>query len=216
MKWATRAMQALLCGWMTAASAVASAGDFAGLAASQDADAMLRWVRATGDNGGRPFAIVDKKEARLFVFEGNGRVIGAAPALLGQAVGDDTVPGVGDKPQSQVLPQERTTPAGRFAAEPGLNLTGEDVIWVDYDSGFAIHRLRPGASYPRRVKHLMSPNARDHRMSLGCVVVSASFYDSVVKPTLGEQPTVVYVLPETRSLTRQFGALQVALGDAAR
>lgn len=213
---ANKVTRALLAGLCWGAATTASAADIAGLPASHDAEAMRRWIALTGDNAGQPFAIVDKKEAKLFVFEADGHVAGAAPALLGQAIGDDSAPGVGDKPVAEVLPQERTTPAGRFASEPGRNLTGEDVVWVDYDSGFAIHRLRPGASYAPRLKHLTSPRAKDHRMSFGCVVVSASFYDSVVRPLLGQRRALVYVLPETRSLSSQFGEMQLALGDTSR
>jgi hypothetical protein len=170
-----------------------------------DARQVAHWVLASGDNHGRPFAIVDKKNARLFVLAAGGRLLGATPALLGEAVGDDTVPGVGDKPPSQVLPEERTTPAGRFDSEPGRNLGGEHVVWVDYDAGFAIHRLRRGASEERRRRSLASATPDDNRASLGCVVVDPGFYERVVMPALGVQPAVVYVLPETRPLTSLIG-----------
>ncbi|MEW6704756.1 MAG: L,D-transpeptidase [Pseudomonadota bacterium] len=181
-------------------------------ALTAEARQVLQWVQASADNQGRPFAIVDKKAARLFVHAPGGRLLGAAPALIGEATGDHTVPGVGDKPVSQVLPEERTTPAGRFVSEPGRNLSGERVVWVEYDSGFAIHRVRPGASYERRLQRLASSTATDNRASLGCVVVSGSFYDSVVAPVLGRQRAVVYVLPETRPLASLFGDTRVASG----
>jgi len=179
--------------------------------ASADARQVARWVEASGDNGGRPYAIVDKKSARLFVFAPDGRELGATPALLGEAVGDDTVPGVGDKPPSQVLPGERTTPAGRFVSEPGRNLSGEHVVWVEYDSGFAIHRVRPGASQAGRLQRLASPTPEDNRNSLGCVVVDVPFYESVVLPVLGQGRAVVYVLPETRAVSSVFDVRRLAL-----
>ena len=173
---------------------------------SVDAHMVARWVTQSGDNGGLPFAIVDKKAARFFVLTPEGRLVGGTPALLGEAVGDDTAPGVGDKPPSQVLPGERTTPAGRFVSEPGRNLAGEHVVWVDYDSGFAIHRLRNDASLGRRLRGLQTPTPDDNRASLGCVVVPPAFYEGVVVPALGAQRAVVYVLPETRPLTSLIGA----------
>lgn len=170
-----------------------------------DARAVAHWVLDTGDNQGRPFAIVDKKGAQLAVLSAGGRVLGVTPALLGQAVGDHTVPGVGDKPPSQVLPEERTTPAGRFVSEPGRNLDGEHVVWVDYDSGFAIHRLRPGAGEQGRLRRLASATPADNRASLGCVVVDPAFYTGVVMPALGRQAALVYVLPETQPLSSLIG-----------
>ncbi|MCK7506106.1 MAG: hypothetical protein MZV70_19850 [Desulfobacterales bacterium] len=41
------------------------------------------WVVDSGDNHGMPFVIVDKKEAKVFVFYVDGRLRGAAPALAG-------------------------------------------------------------------------------------------------------------------------------------
>jgi hypothetical protein len=178
--------------------------------ASPDARQVARWVLASGDNAGLPFAIVDKKDARLFVLGPQGRVLGITPALIGQAPGDHTVPGVGDKPPSQVLPDERTTPAGRFVSEPGRNLSGERVVWVEYDSGFAIHRVRPDRTQPQRLAQLATASPDDNRSTLGCVVVDDDFYAGVVLPHLGRGRAVVYVLPETRPVSSLFGAVRLA------
>jgi hypothetical protein len=48
--------------------------------------------RRTGDNGGRPFAILDKRGARLFVFEPGARLVGTSLVLLGSAQGDESTP----------------------------------------------------------------------------------------------------------------------------
>ena len=60
--------------------------------------------------------------------------MGATAVLIGAARGDDTVAGIGSRPIAAVAPHERTTPAGRFTAEPGHNASGEDVVWFDYAS----------------------------------------------------------------------------------
>lgn len=184
------------------------AADFAGARASRDARYTADWALRSGDTGGRPFAIVDKKDARLFVFGADGRLVGSSAALLGEAGGDHTVPGIGARPVSQILRHERTTPAGRFASEPGRNLDGEHVVWVEYESGFAIHRLRPGPTREQRAQRLASPTPLDNRISLGCVVVPVAFYEQVVFPVLGRQRGVVYVLPETQSVQALFGDTQ--------
>jgi hypothetical protein len=57
--------------------------------------------------------------------------------LLGGARGD-TVPGIGALQIADVLPEERTTPAGRFVGERGHNARGEDVVWVDYDAAVSM------------------------------------------------------------------------------
>ena len=192
-----------------APSSRAAGADFGGEHASTDAQRVAQWIVGSGDNRGLPFAIVDKKAARLFIFESAGRVIGATPVLLGLAPGDYSLPGVGDKDPSLLKPFERTTPAGRFESEPGRNHTGEAIVWFDYDAALAIHRLRPGTAHAARVKRLASQTPADRRASLGCVVVPAAFYDSVVGPTLGRQRGVVYVLPDTRAVQEVFGMRRV-------
>ncbi|HEX2544377.1 MAG TPA: L,D-transpeptidase [Ramlibacter sp.] len=168
----------------------------------------MQWVQRTQDPRGRPFAVVDKKSAHFYVFHADGKLAGHTTALLGSAIGDHIAPQVGANAQlGHVPPEERTTPAGRFDAVPGINATGEHVIWVDYESAFAIHRLRPGLAYNARSSRLSAAQASAKRVSWGCVVVPVAFYEKVVQPVLGNLRSVVYVMPETMPLGRVIEAL---------
>ena len=60
--------------------------DFAGYAATSSAHRVADWA-ATSDAGGGPFIIIDKPAAAIYVFDGEGRVRGSAPVLLGAATG---------------------------------------------------------------------------------------------------------------------------------
>lgn len=181
------------------------APDFGQEVASDDVRRLARWIVATGDHGGLGFVLVDKHDARLFVFEPDGRLVGAAAVLLGSAVGDDTAPGVGSKPLSQILPEERTTPAGRFLSRAGLNADHEDVIWVDYDAAVSMHRVRLLHASERRLQRLASPTAADNRISAGCINVPVGFFERVLWPRMsGGRQGVVYVLPELRPLDAVF------------
>jgi hypothetical protein len=174
-------------------------------AMSLPAQDMAQSVTRSSDNRGLPFAIVDKREAQLHVFDARGRLVGSTAVLLGATVGDEIVPGVGERAQrGAVGPGERTTPAGRFGSFPGRNHTGERVVWVDYESAFAIHRVRPGRSFKMRVDRLGAPGAAGKRVSEGCVVVPADFYDRVIERVLGAGRSVVYVMPEARALRDTF------------
>lgn len=166
------------------------------------------WVVKARDHHGLPFAIVDKKHAKLFVFDGHGRLKGLSTVLLGQAVGDDSAPNVGEHAQEgYVPPKERTTPAGRFESKPGITTSGDHNVWLDYESAFAIHRVRPGRSYKPRIARLKSPDPALHRVSYGCVVVPPKFFQQVVQRWLGKGSGVVYVLPEQASAAEVFGGL---------
>src|SRR5262245_49697825 len=171
--------------WMVAAALAPVAGateSFQGLRASDDARSVVDWVQRTRDAHGHPYAVVDKRTAQIYVFHGDGRLAGHSAALLGSALGDHTVAGVGAHAQTGHVPaNERTTPAGRFEAMPGENRSGEHVIWVDFESAFAIHRLRPGFSYAARAGRLATTQAENKRVSWGCVVVPVSFYQQVVQ-----------------------------------
>jgi hypothetical protein len=182
--------------------------DFGAQQPSADARYVAHWVLEGDDHRGRPFVIIDKKDARVYVFESRGRFIGASPVLLGQTLGDSSAPGVGEHTQSGIVPvAERTTPSGRFVSEPGTNLEGEHVVWIDYGSAFALHRLRPGAARQDREARLASVMPGDHRVSLGCVVVPVTFYTDVVQPLLGRTRAVIYVLPEESSARETFKSL---------
>ncbi len=181
--------------------------DFAGAAVSPEARNLVDWVVASGDHRGRAFALVDKKAARLYVFSPQAQLVGTSPVLLGLAVGDHSAPGVGDLPPQRIPAAQRTTPAGRFATEPGVNLEGDAVVWFDYDAGLAIHRLRSNASELARSRRLATADPRAHRVSAGCVVVPVPFYESVVMRWLGHRRGMLYVLPEIAPAREVFADL---------
>lgn len=184
--------------------------DFNGEPASPMAQRLAHWVVDSGDNRNMSFVVIDKKDARVFVFHPDGSLKGATPVLLGAAAGDDSVEGIGKRPIAEVRPEERTTPAGRFIAEPGRNAGGEDVIWVDYDAAVSMHRLRPVAVHERRQERLDSPTPADNRISYGCINVPPAFFEAVLKPTFDARRGVVYVLPEVKSLEQVFAFYDVS------
>ncbi len=180
------------------------AADFGAHSASPDVHFVADWVADSRDNRSAPFAILDKRGATVYVFDAAGRAIGASPVLLGLAAGDDSVAGIGTRAVADVRPDERTTPAGRFVSRPGRNASGEDVIWVDYDAAVSMHRVRPVDPKERRLERLASADPALRRISYGCINVPVEFFESVVSPTLGASPAVVYVLPETKSVRDVF------------
>jgi hypothetical protein len=178
--------------------------------ASRDAHHVADWVLDSADNRGMPFMIVDKVQAKVFVFDAAGKFLGAASALLGMARGDDSVPGIGSRALSDVLPSERTTPAGRFVAALDVNLRGDQILWVDYDAAVSLHRVVPGTPKERRAERLATATPLDNRISYGCINVPAKFYDNVVTPAFTGTHGIVYILPETRSSKQQFASYDVA------
>jgi hypothetical protein len=176
---------------------------------SRDARHIADWVLDSGDNGGMPFVVIDKVDAKVFVFDARGQLRGAAPALLGLAVGDEAVPGIGQRKLSTIRPEERTTSAGRFVAAQDRNLQGKDILWIDYESAISLHPVVTGTAKERRAERLASPSPLDNRVSYGCINVPVPFYKNVVGPAFSGTDGIVYVLPETRSAREVFGSYDV-------
>ena len=169
----------------------------------QFADAAVR----ARDVFAKPFAVIDKPRARVWVFDERARLMDESPVLVGAAVGDVAPSDIGTRPLSKVLPSEKITPAGRFVTESGRNTKGEDVIWIDYDSAVSLHRVRnvAGEGRPQR---LSTPTVADNRISFGCVNIPPRFYEQVLQPHFSAEMGVVYVLPESGSRESVFPFLR--------
>jgi hypothetical protein len=183
---------------------------FGSHAASPEVRRLADWVADARDAAGSGFVILDKTNARIYVFDAAARLQAASPVLLGAARGDESVPGIGTRPIPLVKPEERTTPAGRFVAEPGHNSFGEDIVWVDYDAAVSMHRVRATNPKERRLERLATPTSADNRISYGCINVPAAFYERHVRPAFAGKRGIVYVLPEVKSIAQVFGAYDVA------
>lgn len=180
-------------------------------AASSDVRQLAHWIVASADNKKQPFVIVDKKMAKVFVFRPDGQLRGSAPVLLGLSLGDDTVPGIGERKLSSMGPEERTTPAGRFVAALGTNLQGKDILWVDYEAAISMHRVVTSNAAERRAQRLASPSPLDNRISYGCINVPVKFYEHVLSPSFKQSSGIVYILPDRKPMAEAFAGFDPSL-----
>jgi hypothetical protein len=185
------------------------------LSASASTQDVTEWVLHSADHQGLPFVVIDKRDARVFVFSPGGRFLGASPALLGLAIGDEGVAGLGERPLAQISPEERTTPAGRYLAALDRNLSGQTILWVDYSQSISMHPVRSVNPAERRLERLTSPSVQDNRISYGCINVPALFWRLVILPTFRGTYGIVYVLPENRSLESVFTGMKMQKEAAA-
>ncbi len=178
--------------------------NFNGEHRSENVRNVADWVADSRDNRGMPFAIIDKADARVFVFDAHGRLRGASPVLIGLTPGDDNVRGIGNRKLSAIRPGERTTAAGRFVSSLGYNAKRTKVLWVDYKNAVSLHRVITNNPGERRLERLATPTPLDNRISYGCINVPADFFDRVVKPAFTGTYGIVYILPETGSIGETF------------
>lgn len=165
---------------------------------------IANWVIDSGDNLDSPFIVIDKNQATVWVYQANGSLIGSSPALLGLAVGDDSIEGIGRKPLNQILPHERTTSAGRFVSEFGLDLKGQEIFWVDYNLSIALHKVVEGNVKDKRLQRLATSTPLDNKITYGCINVSKNFYYQVVQPLVKGKNAIVYILPEVKDIFQVF------------
>jgi len=188
---------------------IAKRARFAAEQASREARSIADWAVDSQDHRGRPFIIVDKPHAKVFVFDSAGHLLGAAPALLGLTVGDRMVAASGERETSELKPEDKITPAGRFWAQLGRSARGEDVLWVDYDTGLSLHRVLTTKPEERRLQRLKSATISDNRISAGCINVPKQFYEKVVSPAFQGLVGVVYILPDSGSAREILDAYHV-------
>ena len=164
---------------------------------------LAGWVVGSGDSEGYPFAVMDKAAAQILVFDGDGRLRGAAPGLFGSATGDHTAPGIAGLALREIPGRDRTTPAGRFVGGYGPSLDAGRVLWVDYDSAVSIHPTATGVPAEKRPERLASPSPDDNRVTHGCINVAPEFYERIVRPTF-ERGGVFYILPDDATMAETF------------
>jgi hypothetical protein len=180
---------------------------------SQSVAQVSRWVTTSGDNTDLPFIIIDKLGARIFAFDTQGQSLGDAAVLVGITRGDDSAPGVGNRPLYKIPVDQRTTPAGRFVARMGPAKHHPPVLWVSYADAISLHPVVTANRKEHRLQRIKSDALDDHRISFGCINVPATFYAKVVRPLFKVKGAgaVVYILPDTKSLAEVFPAMQLAL-----
>ena len=177
---------------------------------SPAATRVAEWVAASGDNHSLPYAIIDKTNASLLLFDAKGKPLAEVPVLIGIAAGDDASPGIGSKKLAEIGPAEKTTPAGRFLAKFGLPFGRERILWVDYATSVAIHPIPADAARTeRRRERMLSPMPDDNRITFGCINVPKAFYANVLRRQFHKKGGYVYVLPDTRPLEEVFPRLLV-------
>ncbi len=178
--------------------------DAAERGASPAVQRLKAWVLSNDDHQGLPFVLIDKVNAHVFAFNGDGQLLGATPVLLGLARGDIAPPGIGDRPLSTITPDERITPSGRYVASLGQNLTDGTVLWIDYDGALSLHPVVRGRPSDNRLQRLTSPTTDDNRISYGCVNVPVPFFREVIAPAFRGTVGIVYILPEQLPMAEVF------------
>lgn len=164
--------------------------------ASEEVHKTLSWIKKNKDNHKLPYAIIDKKNAHIFVFDPKGKIVDHGPVLIGIAKSDKIDPKTLNARLSSIGKNDRVTPSGRYVSVFGPDHRGKDVLWVDTKYAVGLH---PVANVPgqRRKTRLNSATAADNRITWGCINVSKPLFKNVLTPLFKPKAGIVYILPES-------------------
>lgn len=169
--------------------------------ASEEVRKTVSWVKKNKDNRQLPYAIIDKKNAHIFVFNAKSKIVGHGPVLLGIAKADRIDPKTYKAPLSQIGKEDRVTPSGRYVSVLGPDHKGKEVLWVDTKYAVALHPVVNVPGQKRRTR-LQSVTPADNRITWGCINVSVPLFKNVVSPLFKPKAGIVYILPETAPLEK--------------
>ncbi|WP_287372594.1 hypothetical protein [Prosthecochloris sp.] len=163
--------------------------------ASEEVRKTVSWVKKNKDNRKLPYAIIDKKNAHIFVFDAKSKIVDHGPVLLGIAKSDRIDPKTLNARLSSIGKNDRVTPSGRYVSVFGPDHRGKDVLWVDTKYAVGLH---PVANVPgqRRKTRLNSTTSADNRITWGCINVSKPLFTNVLTPLFKPKAGIVYILPE--------------------
>src|SRR4030095_9508841 len=91
-------------------------------------------------------------------------------------------------------PWQRITPAGRFRAEEFRKAPGKWILWVDYESAIALHKVVLTDPAEQRQARIEARDPEQRRITYGCINVPIEFYDRVIHPVFNRSDGIVYVL----------------------
>jgi len=131
--------------------------------------------------------------------------------LLGLAHGDRLL-APNTATMSQMSPQVRITPAGRFVSQLAVDSHGKELLVIDYDASISLHPVIKGTPVEHRAERLASTTSQDNRISYGCINVPPAFYTTYVHPAFNQTKGIVYILPETSPASQLFGFSEAAPG----
>ena len=137
---------------------------------------IASWIIATNDHGDLPFVVIDKSHAKLFAFNGSGRLLGSTLVTMDRGHGMPSA--------------SASAPAGRFVADNWHSGGAGRIGWANSAAVFYVHGTASAAS----AQPMQSEASPHHAIAGASLQVPEDFYRRYLEP-LGHQGSVAYVLP---------------------
>jgi L,D-transpeptidase catalytic domain len=160
------------------------------------------------ENGDQVFVMVDKALGKIILFE-NGKPVFSGAALTGESTADRLPPGALAERFSQMNAlKDKVTPAGRYTVSRGHDDAYGTLLDVNEirgrDWGIAIHKVYLGIPSEHRDARLRSPNEEDRHITFGCINVTPTAIQYLLRELPARRPTPLYILPLDNTKTAAY------------
>lgn len=169
--------------------------DFSASSASEAVKQAVDWIQDRRDNRYLPFAIIDKNNSGIFVFDTKSKFLASGPVLLGIARYDRIDPKTLNSSLSKIAADQRVTPSGRYWAILGKDHNGKEMLWIDPEYAIALHPVVDVPGQKRKTR-LKTETSKDNRITWGCINVSPVLFETIITPVFKEKGGMIYILPE--------------------
>jgi hypothetical protein len=151
------------------------------------------------ENGDQIFVMVDKARGKIILFE-NGKPVFSGAALTGESTADRLPPGALAERFSQLNAlKDKVTPAGRYTVSRGHDDAYGTLLDINEihgkDWGIAIHKVYLGTPSEHRGARLQSPNEEDKHITFGCINVTPTAIQYLLRELPARHATPLYILP---------------------
>jgi hypothetical protein len=151
------------------------------------------------ENGDQIFVMVDKALGKIILFE-NGKPVFSGAALTGESTADRLPPGALAERFSQLNAlKDKVTPAGRYTVSRGHDDAYGTLLDINEihgkDWGIAIHKVYLGTPSEHRDVRLQSPNEEDRHITFGCINVTPTAIQYLLRELPARHATPLYILP---------------------
>jgi hypothetical protein len=160
------------------------------------------------ENGDQTFVMVDKALGKIILFE-NGKPVFSSAALTGESTADRLPPGVLAERFSQLNAlKDKVTPAGRYTVSRGHDGAYGTLLDINEihgkDWGIAIHKVYLGTPSEHRDARLQSPNEEDKHITFGCINVTPTAIQYLLRELPARHATPLYILPLDETKTAAY------------
>ena len=142
-------------------------------------------------NNKKPFVLVDKPTATVYIYNSSGVLIKDFPCILGKNIGDE----LNTADTNSEIPTNAYTTPGRYTLSSNVsseykNTYHNRILKLNNSNGLAIHEIYP-EELEKRTNAINSKTIDDNRLSWGCINIISENYDKYIAPYITDNSVII-------------------------